>query len=74
MTLPMLETARRLDRLANERYARFGIKGVHVIATSNGYRLVAGHLSADFRSADALERIILDFGSAPVIEEMAPHR
>jgi hypothetical protein len=59
-----------LDTLAREHYAKFGVKGVRVVADKGGY-LDAGYLSTVYSTAAACKRMILAFGRAPH-EEAAP--
>jgi hypothetical protein len=68
------QEAQRLSKLAQERYGTYGIHGVCVVLTFDGYRLIAGDLSQTYRSAAACEQMILEFGSAPLLSkaERAP--
>jgi hypothetical protein len=51
----------RLDKLAAERYSAYRIKGTHVVAATSGYLLLAGGITAIYRTGVRLEQIIREF-------------
>ena len=58
-----IHEAQRLSKLAAERYAAYGIHGVCVVLTFDGYLLVAGALTHTYRTASGCEQSILGFGT-----------
>lgn len=75
MALGSRQEAQRLSKLAAERYGLYGLRGVCVVLTFDGYRLVAGDLSQTYRTAAACEATILDFGTPPLLspKDRAPY-